>query len=88
MKFVVIRYDEDLVYCLRICEDYYNAVGIAYDYACTLIEDNEGREKGSVTPLYDLEGQTGLGLTVTYGDGPQRKVTVFILTNKDEGGDG
>lgn len=86
MKFAVIHYDDDFVNCIGICTGYYMAVGIAYDYACSLIEDTESGEKGDITPLYELEGQTGLGLTVRYGDELQCKATIFIL--KDENGKG
>lgn len=87
MKFVVIHYDEDFINCVGICGDYYKAVGIAYDYACSLIEDREDGAKGSITPLYELEGQTGLGLTVCYGDELQFKASVFILKHEEAEGD-
>lgn len=81
--FAIIHYSEDFVNCVGITTDYHKAVGIAYDYACELIEDGE---EGTITPLYELNGQTGLGLTVRCRDRITIRAHIFILSHEAEEG--
>lgn len=87
MKYAIIDYNEDFVNCVGICTGYYMAVGIAYDYACSLIESTESGENGDITPLCELVGQTGLGLTVRYRDELQCETDIFILPNESGRGE-
>lgn len=80
-QFAVVHIDEDFVQCVGIYTDYFRAVDRAYDYASDLTTGAEGGEVG-VTPLFDLEGQTGVGLTVRYGT--NLKANIFILSHEAE----
>ena len=82
--FAIIHYSEDFVNCVGITTDYHKAVGIAYDYACELIEDDG--EDGTITPLYELNGQTGLGLTVRSRDRITIIARIYILSHETEEG--
>jgi len=82
-KFAVVHFDNDFVSCIGICSDYFQAVGIAYDYATELATQTDDG-KGTVTPLFDLEGQTGVGLTVRYGQGQELKANIYILDHEKE----
>ena len=62
IQFVVVRVSDDFVKCIGICANRYEEVGCAYMCASDLVDDSEDG-KGSVTPLFDLEGETGEGLT-------------------------
>jgi len=84
IQFVVVRVSDDFVRCIGICTSLYEAVGRAYMYAYDLVDDSEDG-KGSVTPLFALEGETGTGLTVCYGE--NLETDIYILrceTNEKE----
>jgi len=78
--FAVVHYSEDFVQCIGVYGDYYKAVGRAYDFAADIAED-----KGTVSTLWELEGETGLGITITRKeDGDENKDIIYILENDDE----
>ncbi len=76
MKFAVIHVDEGFIQCIGIFTDHLQAVGMAYKYASELVG-----EEGSVTPLFELDGETGLGLTARYSG---TEADVYILENGEE----
>lgn len=76
IQFAVVRVSDDLVQCIGICTNRYEAVGCAYMCASDLVNDSEDG-KGSVTPLFALEGETGEGLTVHHGE--NLETDIYIL---------
>lgn len=82
IQFVVVRVSDDFVKCIGICANRYEAVGCAYMCASDLVDDSEDG-KGSVTPLFDLEGETGEGLTVHYGE--NLETDIYILRRETNG---
>lgn len=80
-QFAVIHVDEDFVQCVGIYTDYFRAVGKAYDYASELATGTD-EGNGEATPLFELEGQTGVGLTVRYGT--DLKANIFVLSYEAE----
>ena len=81
IQFTVVQVSEDFVQCIEICTDIYQAIGHAYVFASDLVDGAEGG-KGSVTPLFDLEGQTGMGLTVRYGK--NLETDIYILRHETD----
>lgn len=81
IQYAVVQVSEDFVQCIEICTDIYQAIGHAYAFASDLVEDSEDG-KGSVTPLFDLEGQTGMGLTVRYGE--NLEADIYILRHETD----
>ena len=84
IQFAVVRVNDDFVQCIGIYTNLYEAVGRAYMCASDLVDDSEDG-KGSVTPLFALEGETGTGLTVRYGE--NLETDIYILrceTNEKE----
>ncbi len=81
IQFAVIRVSNDFVQCIGICTNRYEAVGRAYMCASDLVDGSEDGE-GSVTSLFDLEGQTGMGLTVRYGE--NLEADIYILRHETD----
>ena len=89
-NWVVVYFDDDIIQCTDIFDDYLKAVGAAYtsflDAVNEMIADN-GYELVSKTEFYELECSTGFGWSATL----KRKDYEFTLTyyllkkeNKDE----
>ena len=81
IQYAVVQVSEDFVQCIEICTNIYQAVGHAYAFASDLVDGSEDGE-GSVTPLFDLEGQTGMGLTVRYGE--KLEADIYILRHETD----
>lgn len=81
IQYAVVQVSEDFVQCIEICTNIYQAVGHAYAFAFDLVDGSEDG-KGSVTPLFDLEGQTGMGLTVRYGE--NLEADIYILRHETD----
>lgn len=83
IQFAVIRVSNDFVQCIGICTNRYEAVGRAYMCASDLVGDPDNG-KGSVTPLFALEGETGMGLTVRYGENLETDIYILIHETDEE----
>ena len=84
IQFAVVRVNDDFVQCIGIYTNIYEAVGRAYMYAYDLVDVSEDG-KGSVTPLFALEGETGTGLTVRYGENLETDIYILrYVTNEKE----
>ncbi len=84
IQLAVVRVNDAFVQCIGIYTNLYEAVGCAYMCASDLVDDSEDG-KGSVTSLFALEGDTGTGLTVRYGE--NLETDIYILrceTNEKE----
>ena len=82
IQLAVVRVNDAFVQCIGIYTNLYEAVGCAYMCASDLVDDSEDG-KGSVTPLFDLEGETGEGLTVHYGE--NLETDIYILRRETNG---
>lgn len=77
--FTIIRQSDDFICCLGIARNYNEAVGIAYTAASDIIDKDEGL----ITPLYELEGDTGMGLAIHW-KGRTDPTNIFILDYEGE----
>ena len=84
IQFAVVRVNDDLVQCIGVYTNLYEAVGRAYMCSSDLVDDSEDG-KGSVTPLFALEGETGTGLKVYHGENLETNIYILRLeTNYKE----
>lgn len=72
--YAVVAEGSDMIQCIGMTDDLDMAIGKAYRYACDLAGDN-----GTVSTLRDLEMDTGLGVTVAYGDHNDLSEQIYIL---------
>lgn len=72
--YAVVAEGSDMIQCIAMTEDLDIAIGKAYRYACDLAGDN-----GIVSTLRDLEMDTGLAVTVIYGDNNDLNENIYIL---------
>lgn len=65
-KFVIVeKKDDSFIQCVGIRDNYDLALSKAYEYMNECIE---GYEKVELTPLFTLEGDTGVGFVFKYED--------------------
>lgn len=67
MQYVYVQEDKESIFCMGIYDDLYTAIGHVMEEIWEFKENY--KDKGSVyktTELYDLEGDSGWGITVTY----------------------
>lgn len=62
-----------MIQCIGVFSDYAAAYGEAIMYLSEMADNDN-----SITPLFDLEGETGLGISLKNRDGKEIE-TVFIL---------
>lgn len=72
--YAVVAEGSDMIQCIAMTDNLDTAVGKAYRYACDLAGDN-----GIVSTLRDLEMDTGLGITVTYGNNNDLSENIYVL---------
>lgn len=82
-RFVVVVSKEDFVGCIAIKDKYDDAVIAAYDYMNDYILDNTDdntNPEAFITPLRELEGETGMFFTFQFNGDTTR---VYILVNEE-----
>lgn len=72
--YAVVAEGTDMIQCIAMTDDLDMAIGKAYQYACDLAGDD-----GVVSTLRDLEMDTGLGVTVKYGNNNELNEEIYIL---------
>lgn len=83
-QYVVVHFEKDYIQCIGIFTDYFQAVGKAYAYATEFVKTGSANRNGDVTPIFGLEGETGVGLTFHYGDGGEQEADMYILEYEED----